>query len=310
MLSEYAVEPAAIGTDWNTFRYLIEKFGVDKGRLISRFPNKWERKVIQAAKDAGVSEVKLASVVERLHHAKHKVVDFNRTYDHEKSWVDNVIREHGHRPFRAVVCGEGAVTCAETLAPDDCFDENAFFHAPISRDIARTSDDIADALLLIALVASEIDIVDPYFDLRPARGNYTGPLTSLLGKLAVAAPTPKVIKVHFRSHDSRPPPNILAQNAPALTNGILPQGYSLELYEWAEVPGGEDLHDRFFLTDVGGLMVGAGLAAAGPRETATFTLLDNTHAQQLRSRFFANSTVYTRVGSAVRVDANGNVELF
>jgi len=159
-------------------------------------------------------------------------------------------------------------------------------------------------------VAGEIDIVDPYFDLRPARGNYTGPLTSLLGKLAAATPAPKVIKVHFRSHDSRPPPNILAQNAPALTNGILPQGYSLELYEWTEVPGGEDLHDRFFLTDVGGLMVGAGLAAAGPGETATFTLLDNSHAQQLRSRFSANSTVYTRVGSAVRVDANGNVELF
>ena len=310
MLSEYAVEPAAIGTDWNTFRYLIEKFGADKGRLISRFPNKWERKVIQAAKDAGVSEVKMASIVERLRTAKHKVVDVNRTYDHETNWVDNAIREHGNRPFRAIVCVDAAVPCAEALLPDDCFDENAFFNAPISRDIARTSDDIADALLLIALVAGEIDIVDPYFDLRPARGNYTGPLTSLLGKLAAATPTPKVIKVHFRSHDSRPPPNILARNAPALTNGILPQGYSLELYEWTEVAGGEDLHDRFFLTDAGGLMVGAGLAAAGAAETATFTLLDITHAQQLRSRFSANSTAYTRVGSAVRIDANGNVELF
>ncbi|TLP45424.1 hypothetical protein FDK21_11720 [Cohaesibacter sp. CAU 1516] len=310
MLSEYAVEPAAIGADWNTFRYLIEKFGADKGRLISRFPNKWERKVIQAAKDAGLSGVKLASVVERLHSGRHKVAGFNRTYNHETSWVDNAIREHGHRPFRAIVCGEGAVTCVEALAPDDCFDENAFFNAPISRDVARTSDDIAEALLLIALVADEIDIVDPYFDLRPARGNYTGPLTSLLGKLAAATPTPKVIKVNFRSHDSRPPPNILAQNAPALTNGILPQGYSLELYEWTEVLGGEDLHDRFFLTDVGGLMVGAGLAAVGAGETATFTLLDNTHAQQFRSRFSSNSTVYNRVGSAVRIHDDGSAELF
>jgi len=61
---------------------------------------------------------------------------------------------------------------------------------------------------------------------------------------------------------------------------------------------------------VGGLMVGAGLAAAGPAETATFTLLDIAHAQGLRSRFFATSTVYTRVGSAVRIDANGKAELF
>jgi len=50
MLSEYAVEPAAIGADWRTFKDLIDRFGADKGRLISRLPTKWEKKVIEAAK--------------------------------------------------------------------------------------------------------------------------------------------------------------------------------------------------------------------------------------------------------------------
>ena len=45
MLQEYAVEPAAIGSDWQTFRYLIEKFGFDQGRLISQFPKHWFREV-------------------------------------------------------------------------------------------------------------------------------------------------------------------------------------------------------------------------------------------------------------------------
>ena len=31
MLHEYAVEPEAIGSDWKTFRYLLEKFGFDRG---------------------------------------------------------------------------------------------------------------------------------------------------------------------------------------------------------------------------------------------------------------------------------------
>jgi len=52
MLFEYAVEPQAIGSSWQTFLYLIEKFGFDRGRLISRLPGKWEKKVIQAAKEA------------------------------------------------------------------------------------------------------------------------------------------------------------------------------------------------------------------------------------------------------------------
>lgn len=41
MLFEYAVEPQAIGSSWQTFLYLIEKFGFDRGRLISRLPGKW-----------------------------------------------------------------------------------------------------------------------------------------------------------------------------------------------------------------------------------------------------------------------------
>ena len=41
MLFEYAVEPQAIGSNWQNFRYLIEKFGFDRGRLISQFPKAW-----------------------------------------------------------------------------------------------------------------------------------------------------------------------------------------------------------------------------------------------------------------------------
>jgi hypothetical protein len=37
MFFEYAVEPHAIGSNWQNFRYLIEKFGFDRGRLISQF---------------------------------------------------------------------------------------------------------------------------------------------------------------------------------------------------------------------------------------------------------------------------------
>ena len=309
MLSEYAVDPAAIGADWNTFKDLIDRFGADKGRLISRMPKRWERKVIQAAKDSGVPHVRMKSIVERLHVAKYKVVHFNRAYDHEAVWIDNALREHEERSFRAIIYNDVANVCTEALSPDDCSDDHPLFSAPISQDVARTPDDIAGALVLLAAVAQEIDIVDPYFDPRPGKGDYIGPLKSLLTMLSSLAATPKVIRVHFGSHDSRPPSELLARDAPAQTKGLLPRGYCLELYEWSEVPGGEDLHDRFFLTEVGGLMIGAGLSAEGPAETATFTLLDVEHAQRLRSRFSATSTVYTRVGSVVRINADDTAEL-
>ena len=309
MLSEYAVDPAAIGADWSTFKDLIDRFGADKGRLVSRLPKRWEKKVIQAAKESGVPDVRMKSIVERLRGAKYKVLHSNRTYDPASNWVDNALREHGRRPFRAVICNDVTHGCREVLSPNDCSDDHPLFSAPISQDVARTPEDIAGALVLIAAVAQDIDIVDPYFDPRPEKGDYIGPLRSLLTGLSSWAATPKVIRVHFGTHDSRPPSEILARDAPAQTKGLLPRGYCLELYEWSEVPGGEDFHDRFFLTEVGGLMIGAGLSAEGPAETATFTLLDVEHAQRLRSRFSPNSTVYTRVGSVVRIYPDGRAEL-
>jgi hypothetical protein len=309
MLSEYAVEPAAIGADWNTFRYLIENFGADKGRLISRFPDKWEKKVIKSAKDAGVPDIRMASIIDRLRRAKHKIVDFNRGYDNDTTWIENAAHEHGIRAFRAIICREGTMPCAEALAPSDCSEEQPLFAAPISRDVPRSADDIAVALFHLALGAREIDIVDPFFDLRPKEGNYIDPLASLLAKLALTASNPKVIRVHFRSFPSRPPPTILARDAAAQLDGLLPTGYCLELYEWSEVPGGEDLHDRYFLADVGGLMIGAGLSAVGSKQTATFALLDAAHAQRLRSRFAPTSSVYARAGSAVRINSDGTTAL-
>lgn len=309
MLSEYAVEPAAIGADWGTFKFLIELFGTDKGRLISRLPKKWEKKVIEAAKEAHMSDIRIASMTERLRNSRLKVADFRRTYEPESSWIENAVREHGIHPFRAIVFNEGEKPCEEAVVPDDCSSEHELFSAPISRDVIRTADEIADALVPLAAISREIDIVDPYFDLRPAKGRFVPPLQSLLAKLAALGPA-KVVRIHYKTHVSRPPDNIVAQNAPGLTNGIIPPGFSIELFEWDEIPGGEDFHDRFFLTDVGGLMIGAGLSAAGAAENATFTLLDIDHAISLRSRFLATSTVYARVGSAVRLDDSGNAVLF
>lgn len=310
MLSEYAVEPATIGADWRTFKDLIDRFGADKGRLVSRLPGKWEKKVIQAAKDAGVPDVRMTSIVERLRDSKHKVVDFNRTYDHAADWIDNALREHADRPFKAIICDAGRAACAEAIEPDDCSDGHLLFRAATSCDVSRTADEIAGALHTITAVSKEVDIVDPYFDLRPARGNYLAPLASLFARLAAGPGQPKAIRIHFRDHDSRPSADLLARDGSAQVRGLLPPGYCLEFYAWSEIQGGEDFHDRFVLTDLGGIMIGAGLSADGPTESAAFTLLNFDHAQGLRSRFANESTAYARVGSAVRIRDDGSTELF
>lgn len=155
MLSEYAVEPEAIGSDWRTFKDLIDRFGADKGRLISRLPAKWKKKVIKAAKEAGVPDVRMSRIIERLSHSKHKVVDFNRDYDYEADWIGNALREHGTRPFKAIICGAGKAASAEAMEPDDCSDAHPLFRATTSCDVTRTADEIADALHTMTAVSKK-----------------------------------------------------------------------------------------------------------------------------------------------------------
>lgn len=309
MHSEYAVEPAAIGADWNTFKYLIEKFGYDKGRLISRMPTKWEKKVIAAAKDAGISDVRMKSLVERLRNtSKQRVVDFGRGYDPERAWLENALEEHGKKLFRAIICA-AEDACGEAVVADDCDEDHALIATPVSCDVPRTAAAIAETVLPLAFTAKEIDIIDPYFDIRPVGGDYLGPLAALLARLAALGSAGKTVRIHWRTHDTRPPDHLLMSNAPGYTNGIIPAGFVLQFHEWEQIPGGEDFHDRYVLSDSGGIMVGAGLAAAGPHENATFTLLDDGHAATLRQRFAPGAGSYRRVGRIIELTADGQSRL-
>ena len=309
MLFEYAVEPQAIGSSWHNFRYLIEKFGFDRGRLISRFPDKWEKKVIQAAKDAGVPDVRMASIIERLKNSKARIVDFARSYDPDKPWIDNARLQHAAKPFRAIVGTGASQASKQYIAIDDCTDENELFRAPISVDVPRTAAGIAGALKLIGKAAKEIEIVDPFFDLRPGKGDYIGPLAAIFAALSGSNSPAKVITVHFRTHESPPPDHLLATQLGGLTAGKIPPGYQLQLIEWAEITGGEDFHDRFLFTDIGGLMVGAGFAATSSNETAVLTLLDDELARNVRARFDLASAVYAKIGKTVEVDSSGKTSL-
>lgn len=310
MHSEYAVEPTAIGSDWPTFKYLIEKFSFDEGRLISRLPSKWEKKVIAAAKDANLSDVQILSIIERLKSTKKaRVFDLGRKIENGEDWIDCVLREHAHRPFRGIICKKKPTGCAEALTPDNCDDDNPLFKVSRSRDVNRVADEISAALFFLLAPATEIDVVDPFFDLRPSKGDFLGPIAALLAKLSTAGFSNKTLRIHYRTHNSRPPDHMVAKDAPDLTAGLIPPGFKLQLFEWAEIEGGKDLHDRFFLTNFGGIQIGIGPAAAAEGKDTTFTLLDDDHAQNWRLRFEPNATIYNRIGRIVEIDSQGIVAL-
>lgn len=115
------------------------------------------------------------------------------------------------------------------MEPDDRSDAHPLFGAMTSCDLTRTVDQIAHALHAITAVSKEADIVDPYFDLRPTKGNYLATLVALLARLAGHPSQTKAIRIHFRDRDTRPSSEVLARDGSAQVRGFLPPGYHIEL---------------------------------------------------------------------------------
>src|SRR5690349_16653093 len=93
MLYEYAVEPAAIAADWKTCVYLAEKFGFDRGRLLSLFPKKWLPLAIEAANH--LPDIEKARVIEKLAKLKRdSSIRSGRNYDAAiGAWLQNALAQ-------------------------------------------------------------------------------------------------------------------------------------------------------------------------------------------------------------------------
>lgn len=312
MYQEYAVEPDAIGSSWETFRYLIEKFGFQEGRLISRFPAKWERLVIRAAKTADIGDIAFTRITEKLSREKEKrtkIINSGREYDPSlNSWIANARVAHGVKPFHAIIA-QGNHEEDKIVAPEYLEESHPLMIACRDRNVPRTSKKLAEAFLPLLLSAHEVDIVDPFFDLQNQK--YTNLLSLLLRSMYDSRKNKRKnlsIRIHFRMDGGEPSEQSILQNAHKWVRGWIPEGFELHLYEWRQKPGGEDFHARLLLCDCGGLAVDAGFAAVGQHESTIITLLDYQHVQELRGNFAVGATVYDKVGNAVRIKPNGEAE--
>jgi hypothetical protein len=302
MLFEYAVEPQAIGSSWQNFRYLIEKFGFDRGRLISRFPGKWEKKVIQAAKEAGVPDIRMASIIERLRNAKLAVVDRDRPYQSEESWIANAVTEHQRMPFHAIIAQQNLPGNGAVLSAADVDDQQPLMAASQDRAVLRESGSIAGALSGFLRSSSRIMFVDPFFD--PYNARYKSTLRACLA--VVKADNPRAIcEIHYRYHNNKPANAELENEAANLFNGVIPEGLAISMYCWREKKGGADFHARYLLTDRGGVGIDAGFSAEGGHQATDMHLMSLTLSEARLNAFARDATEFELVEPVLEIHWDG-----
>lgn len=305
MLFEYAVEPQAIGSNWHNFLYLIEKFGFDRGRLISQFPKTWFKQVYDAS--AAMKPVERKRFEECLNRAKQsKVIRSGRPYDKALgNWLENAIAQHAVRPFHAIIAAQNPTALADVMVVDEADEGHPLMRSPHTWEVERVGTILADAMGPLLRSARTILFVDRYFDVRNPQ--YRETLKACLNVLKVAGATCSNCEIHFCDHDKRPPTAVIERDAGKWLQGILPAGMSITLFAWKERNGGADFHARYLLTDIGGISVEAGFSAEGNHQKVLLGLLDLDFAQSKLSAFARNSAVYDLVEPVLEIRSDGSV---
>jgi hypothetical protein len=290
MIYEYALDPKLV-VEWAISRKgaYVGQFGLDHRRLVSDFPQDWEGQVSGALyerfdfDDTSLEFQNTAPMVNAYVQILSDVmVKRKATIPDGQSWIDAAIVEHAKQPFQGIMIANRAAHEPECVITPDAIEDlrNTHWYIPTIKLTKKNAEGIANALQPMLSRASTIVLVDPYFKADQPR--YISTFFALIncamagrdltkGNLSVTLMT-GVEQSHnprdgeFTEQQKQRVANDLCVKAQEHISKLLPLGLVLNFYCLQNPIKGDPLHNRFVLTDIGGVIVPYGLDEYKPGE--------------------------------------------
>ena len=274
MIYEYAIDPSLVvawAKSQKDFEYYYEKFGLGQSKIMSEFPKfkNWRKQFRQAAAGAQDFELqRITSLFSLL--AERRVLRDGFTYDGTISWLENAETENSRCPFQAILSSENPRKNERVLSPG--FVKNSQLWKTEEQDFCpRISENMAQLVLPILSNCSKLYLIDPHFG--PENPRHRRPVEAFLKCMAnnrFGKPLPDCIEIHTSDKaDFEFFKNTCHEKLPDL---IL-AGYCVKLKRWIWRTGGEKFHQRFILSDIGGVEVDPGLDDGNEGESFKVMLL-------------------------------------
>lgn len=273
MIHEFALDPEAL-SNWPSFRYIVGKFGIPQGRLISRFPKEWIRLVHDAS--SGASTIERHRITEALSQIKEKMINTDRSYERNTTWIENAKRSHRENPFRLIISKAENANNTSIVDADTLSDGTAGWNVD-SGPVPRNAKSIADAVRGLVSCSKVLVFVDPHFS---CSRRHLKPLEAMLGTatnlksfqrieyhLACGAATDDFFETKLKGMD----------RLQSLLGGA-----ELKFFRWDTVEKRDAMHARYVLTERGGLRFDYGLDEGSDGETTDVSFLSR---EEHRIRF-------------------------
>lgn len=300
MIHAFALDPRLVAT-WGRlaeFRFIHDKFGLGTPRVLLELPafSKWKRAVYAAANELALSQADMKRIEELFRlFSEHKSRRADSVYDGLITWLENAEREHGRKPYAAILAtdnprGHPAVLVGDQLGPSD-----ARWTCSLGETAARTPEALAATLSALLVNARVLHLVDPHFG--PENDRHRRVLEALLDVLSTHGIKLDVICVHCSAKSEL----AFFEQEAARMAPRLPQGITVEFARWRQRDGGDKLHNRFVLTDLGGVSLGVGLDAGKAGETDDLLLLPRAQYERRWEQYVGDNVAFERIDSPASV---------
>lgn len=288
MIYEYAIDPELV-RDWvlNRDVGLAPQFGMDQRRLVSDIAENWSGEVYGALlshfgwdnRDPEFIDAEqfMTALMEFLRQGPNRGAKRNGL-----PWIQQVLGIHREEPFHAILSQEKVAGCEAVITQEITRDlRNPRWYLPTIDVASKTAEALANQLGQLLRLASHIVLVDPYFD--PEDAAYCSVSKALLTKaVSTRAPgraRPSVTIMSGVDHrqkgkESRtesPEQQWLraSKNRCELARQHLvrsvPKGMEVTFQCIAPFADGDEVHNRYLLTDIGGAILPYGAHPTGER---------------------------------------------
>jgi hypothetical protein len=290
MIHAFALEPELVATWGNKsdYRYFFDKFGLGTPRVALGYPrvHKWKRRVLRAAESVGDMELQrvtaLVSILaERMaKFAPAQLLDGNITWLEyaEQERISLIIARTNPRNNPNVIIGSTLGDVAESR-----------WDLPQGKPVARKAQVMAGVVSSLLSNCSEVVFVDPHLGFENPR--HQRPFRAFF-KAIVDGRNHPITRVAVMTSSAIVRFSFFKSECEEKLPGMIPSGLAVSLLRLNDAECPEKLHNRYILTDIGGVQFATGLDDGKDGETDDVTILSRDQYELRWAQYASENPIF------------------
>ena len=289
LVHDYALEPELVAEcDKFLYRYLTQykKFSWDTGRVVVQYPKNWRKLVHKLVGDEKRLEVLLAWL------PRTQIVRPASTWNNMSTWLENAEQENSPYPFHVILARDNPRKQSNVVRGADISSRTgnrAWYDPPPSFTVNRTAVSMAACIEPMLRYATKIRFIDPHFD--PSQYKYRESLCKFLSIICHRGRQVD-LKYHISaSYNDAPDWDDFEKDCKTHLPPLIPTGFKLTIRRWYNKPNGERFHNRYILTNIGGVSFGNSIKEE-PKGKDTIARLSTNNTLQWISKFSGRTPAF------------------